>query len=85
MLLSRYLTTQTGLSKDKPYLDCCLPVGLTETIVRDNRTLHLRGQGDWTKCQEAVRPFLGLHNGTMSPRGVYQVWTFMIARFCLWY
>ncbi|XP_005940017.1 ectonucleoside triphosphate diphosphohydrolase 7 [Haplochromis burtoni] len=69
---NRYLITQTGLSKDKPYLDSCLPVGLTETIVRDNRTLHLRGQGDWTKCQEAVRPFLGLHNGTMSPRGVYQ-------------
>ncbi|XP_061583779.1 ectonucleoside triphosphate diphosphohydrolase 7-like [Cololabis saira] len=69
---SRFLTSQTGLSEAKPYLDPCLPVGLSDTVVRDNRTLHLRGQGDWARCQEAVRPFLGLHNGTMSPQGVYQ-------------
>ncbi|KAM8772789.1 ectonucleoside triphosphate diphosphohydrolase 7-like [Acanthopagrus schlegelii] len=69
---NRSLTTQTGLSADKPYLDPCLPGGLSDTVVRDNRTLYLRGQGDWTRCQEAVRPFLGLHNGTMSPGGVYQ-------------
>lgn len=71
--LSRFLTAQTGLSEDKPYLDPCLPVGLSDTVVRDNHTLYLRGQGDWSQCQEAVRPFLGLHNGTMSPGGVYQV------------
>ncbi|XP_041640956.1 ectonucleoside triphosphate diphosphohydrolase 7-like [Cheilinus undulatus] len=69
---NRFLTTQTGLSENKPYLDPCLPVGLSDTVVRDNRTLYLRGQGNWTGCQEAVRPFLGLHNGTMSPGGVYQ-------------
>nr|XP_046230255.1 ectonucleoside triphosphate diphosphohydrolase 7-like [Scatophagus argus] len=69
---NRFLTMQTGLSEDKPYLDPCLPAGLSDTVVRDNRTLYLRGQGDWTRCQEAVRPFLGLHNGTMSPGGVYQ-------------
>ncbi|XP_076585273.1 ectonucleoside triphosphate diphosphohydrolase 7-like [Chaetodon auriga] len=69
---NRFLTAQTGLSEDKPYLDPCLPNGLSDTIVRDNHTLYLRGQGDWTRCQEAVRPFLGLHNGTMSPGGVYQ-------------
>ncbi|XP_070837290.1 ectonucleoside triphosphate diphosphohydrolase 7-like [Chaetodon trifascialis] len=69
---NRFLTAQTGLSEDKPYLDPCLPTGLSDTIVRDNHTLYLRGQGDWTRCQEAVRPFLGLHNGTMSPGGVYQ-------------
>ncbi|KAM6939744.1 ectonucleoside triphosphate diphosphohydrolase 7-like [Xenentodon cancila] len=69
---NRFLTSQTGLSEDKPYLDPCLPVGMSDTVVRDNRTLYLRGQGDWTRCQEAVRPFLGLHNGTMSPQGVYQ-------------
>ena len=73
IIFSRFLTTQTGLSADKPYLDPCLPGGLSDTVVRDNRTLYLRGQGDWTRCQEAVRPFLGLHNGTMSPGGVYQV------------
>uniref|UniRef100_A0A7N8X3C1 Ectonucleoside triphosphate diphosphohydrolase 7-like n=1 Tax=Mastacembelus armatus TaxID=205130 RepID=A0A7N8X3C1_9TELE len=69
---NRFLTTQAGLSEDKPYLDPCLPVSLTDTVVRDNRTLYLRGQGDWTRCQDAVRPFMGLHNGTMSPGGVYQ-------------
>ncbi|KAM9363787.1 ectonucleoside triphosphate diphosphohydrolase 7-like [Symphorus nematophorus] len=69
---NRFLTTQTGMSEDKPYLDPCLPAGLSDTVVRDNHTLYLRGQGDWTRCQEAVRPFLGLHNGTMSPGGVYQ-------------
>lgn len=69
---NRFLTTQTGLSEDKPYLDPCLPIGLSDTVVRDNRTLYLRGLGDWARCQGAVRPFLGLHNGTMSPGGVYQ-------------
>ncbi|XP_040893221.1 ectonucleoside triphosphate diphosphohydrolase 7-like [Toxotes jaculatrix] len=69
---NRFLTTQTGLSEDKPYLDPCLPVGLSDTVIRDNRTLYLRGQGDWARCQEAVQPFLGLRNGTMSPGGVYQ-------------
>lgn len=69
---NRFLTTQTGLSEDKPYLDPCLPLSLSDTVVRDNRTLYLRGQGDWSRCREAVRPFLGLHNGTMSPGGVYQ-------------
>lgn len=71
----RFLAAQTGLSEDKPYLDPCLPLGMSDTVVRDNRTLFLRGQGDWSRCQEAVRPFLGLHNGTMSPQGVYQVQT----------
>ncbi|CAG5945733.1 unnamed protein product [Menidia menidia] len=69
---NRLLAAQAGLSEDTPVLDPCLPAGLSDAVVRDNGTLHLRGQGDWTQCQEAVRPFLGLHNGTMSPRGVYQ-------------
>lgn len=66
------LQSQTGFSEDKPLLDPCLPHGLSDTVVRGNHTLHLRGQGDWAHCQDAVRPFLGLHNGTMSPGGVYQ-------------
>lgn len=61
-----------GLSSEQPLLDPCLPVGLSDTVTRGNRTLHLRGKGVWFHCQEAVRPFLGLHNGTMSPGGVYQ-------------
>ncbi|KAM8841822.1 ectonucleoside triphosphate diphosphohydrolase 7-like isoform 1-T1 [Synchiropus picturatus] len=71
-LLDRLLTTQAGLSPDAPYLDPCLPPGLSDSVVRANRTLHLRGAGDWARCQRAVQPFLGLHNGTMSPGGVYQ-------------
>ncbi|XP_068606907.1 ectonucleoside triphosphate diphosphohydrolase 7-like [Brachionichthys hirsutus] len=69
---NRLLATQTGLSEDEPRLDPCLPVGASDTLLRDNRTLYLRGRGDWAPCREAVRPFLGLHNGTMSPGGVYQ-------------
>lgn len=69
---NRFLTAQTGLSEDKPHLDPCLPAGLSDAVVRDNHTVYLRGQGDWAQCQQAVRPFLGLHNGTMSPGGVYQ-------------
>lgn len=72
LVKNRFLTTQTGLSEDKPYLDPCLPLSLSDTVARDNHTVYLRGQGDWSQCQEAVRPFLGLHNGTMSPGGVYQ-------------
>ncbi|CAL8353119.1 unnamed protein product [Boreogadus saida] len=69
---NRLLGSQTGLSQDNPSLDPCLPLGLSDTVARDGRTLHLRGQGDWSRCQSAVHPFLGLHNGTMSPRGIYQ-------------
>lgn len=71
--MSRVLTSQTGLSRDQPVLDPCLPPGLSDSVVRENRTVHLRGRGDWTRCLQAVRPFLGLHNGTMSLGGVYQV------------
>lgn len=71
----RLLATQTGLSEDKPYLDPCLPPDMSDLVVRGNDTLRLRGRGDWAQCLEVVRPFLGLHNGTMSPGGVYQVGT----------
>ncbi|KAF7647827.1 hypothetical protein LDENG_00165930, partial [Lucifuga dentata] len=69
---NRLLTTQTGVREDKPYLDPCLPAGLSDSVTRDNHTVYRRGLGDWAQCQGAVRPFLGLHNGTMSPQGVYQ-------------
>ncbi|XP_077574977.1 ectonucleoside triphosphate diphosphohydrolase 7-like [Stigmatopora nigra] len=62
-----------GSSEDKPYMDPCLPLTLSHTVVRDNRTLHLRGQGDWGRCLEAVHPFLDLRNDTMTTAGgVYQ-------------
>uniref|UniRef100_H3C908 Ectonucleoside triphosphate diphosphohydrolase 7 n=1 Tax=Tetraodon nigroviridis TaxID=99883 RepID=H3C908_TETNG len=46
----------TGLSPDTPYPDPCLPAGLRDAVARGNRTLHLRGQGDWSRCLQAVRP-----------------------------
>lgn len=69
---NRVLGVQTGTSEDSPYLDPCLPAGLSDTVVREGRAVHLRGRGDWARCQAAVRPILGLHNGTLSPKGVYQ-------------
>lgn len=59
-------------------MDPCLPPDMSDLVVRGNDTLHLRGRGDWAQCLELVRPFLGLHNGTMSPGGVYQVGTDLI-------
>eukprot|EP00063_Salmo_salar_P011067 XP_013985902.1 PREDICTED: ectonucleoside triphosphate diphosphohydrolase 7-like isoform X1 [Salmo salar] len=70
---NRLTGDQTGMMEATPLTDPCLPVGLSDVVRRDGRAVHLRGQGDWARCQGAVRPFLGLHNGTMgSPRGVYQ-------------
>uniref|UniRef100_A0A674APY0 Ectonucleoside triphosphate diphosphohydrolase 7 n=1 Tax=Salmo trutta TaxID=8032 RepID=A0A674APY0_SALTR len=70
---NRLTGDQTGMMEATPLMDPCLPVGLSDVVRRDGRAVHLRGQGDWARCQGAVRPFLGLHNGTMgSPRGVYQ-------------
>lgn len=65
-------TSQTGLSPDRPRPDPCLPPGLEVAVATDNRTVHLRGQGDWDRCLRAVRPLLGLHNGTASLGGVYR-------------
>ncbi|XP_067115779.1 ectonucleoside triphosphate diphosphohydrolase 7-like isoform X1 [Osmerus mordax] len=63
---------QRGLSESSALPDPCLPAGLTDVVEREGTRVHLRGQGDWGRCQGSVRPFLGLHNGTMSPYGVYQ-------------
>ncbi|XP_010871012.1 LOW QUALITY PROTEIN: ectonucleoside triphosphate diphosphohydrolase 7 [Esox lucius] len=70
---NRLTSDQTGMMEATPLGDPCLPAGLSDVVRRDGRAVHLRGQGDWARCQAAVRPFLGLHNATMgSPRGVYQ-------------
>lgn len=60
------------MGESTPFLDPCLPRGLSETVQRYGQTVYLRGQGDWPRCQGAVRPFLGQRNGTVSPREVYQ-------------
>ncbi|XP_061080339.1 ectonucleoside triphosphate diphosphohydrolase 7-like isoform X2 [Conger conger] len=69
---NRLTGDKNGMGESSPYLDPCLPRGLSETVQRDSHTVFLRGQGDWPRCQAAVRPFLGRHNGTLSLRGVYQ-------------
>lgn len=53
--------------------DPCLPPGLEDAVLRGNRTLRLRGRGDWARCLDAVRPLLGLRGGGDSLGGVYQV------------
>ncbi|XP_041117430.1 ectonucleoside triphosphate diphosphohydrolase 7-like isoform X1 [Polyodon spathula] len=71
---SRVTGDGTGMSATSPSPDPCLPVGLTDTVQRDGQTVFLRGQGDWSRCQEVVRPFLGKTNGSTSSLigGVYQ-------------
>ncbi|XP_064418998.1 ectonucleoside triphosphate diphosphohydrolase 7 [Latimeria chalumnae] len=70
---AKLLGQLVGLSPDAPHLDPCSPIGLTDTLQRDGRTVHLRGTGDWDRCREMVRPFLSKTNTTgTSLMGVYQ-------------
>uniref|UniRef100_A0A493U2U8 Ectonucleoside triphosphate diphosphohydrolase 7 n=1 Tax=Anas platyrhynchos platyrhynchos TaxID=8840 RepID=A0A493U2U8_ANAPP len=56
---SRLHGQQTGLSAETPFLDPCLPVGLEDTVTRGERTLHMRGRGDWQACAKLLQPLLG--------------------------
>ncbi|XP_030637358.1 ectonucleoside triphosphate diphosphohydrolase 7-like [Chanos chanos] len=69
---SRVTGDQTGMVETTPYLDPCLPLDLSDRVERGGQMLYLRGQGDWAQCQDAVRPFLGQPNGTVSLKGKYQ-------------
>ncbi|XP_023676136.1 ectonucleoside triphosphate diphosphohydrolase 7-like isoform X2 [Paramormyrops kingsleyae] len=69
---NRLTNDQTGTGESTPYLDPCLPAGLSDTVQRNGQTVFLRGLGDWQRCQETVRPLLGQPNGTASLRGAYQ-------------
>ncbi|MBN3295862.1 ENTP4 diphosphohydrolase, partial [Amia calva] len=69
---SRLTGDQTGISASSPYSDPCLPVGLEDSVQRDEQTVFLRGHGDWLKCQEVVRPFLGQPNTSASLLRVYR-------------
>ncbi|XP_041124475.1 ectonucleoside triphosphate diphosphohydrolase 7-like [Polyodon spathula] len=62
------------MSAASPSLDPCLPVGLMDSVQRDGQTVFLRGQGDCSRCQEVVRPFLGKTDSSTSSSlgGVYQ-------------
>ncbi|XP_072177505.1 ectonucleoside triphosphate diphosphohydrolase 4-like [Diadema setosum] len=69
--------TSVGLSPSSPFLDPCLPLSLTDTIVRYGRTFHFKGTGDYMACREAMTPVLGsgatpCQKEPCSLGGVYQ-------------
>lgn len=70
---NRLLGQKTGLSPDNPFLDPCLPVGLTDVLERNGHILHIRGKGDWATCGALLRPLLARSNTShASLNGIYQ-------------
>ncbi|XP_070288641.1 ectonucleoside triphosphate diphosphohydrolase 7 [Myotis yumanensis] len=70
---NRLLGQKTGLSPDSPFLDPCLPVGLTDVVERNSQVLHVRGKGDWSTCGAMLSPLLALSNTSQaSLNGIYQ-------------
>lgn len=70
---NRLLGQKTGLSPDNPFLDPCLPVGLTDVVERNNQVLHVRGKGDWATCRTMLSPLLARSNTSQaSLNGIYQ-------------
>ncbi|XP_036192267.1 ectonucleoside triphosphate diphosphohydrolase 7 isoform X2 [Myotis myotis] len=70
---NKLLGQKTGLSPDSPFLDPCLPVGLTDVVERNSQVLHVRGKGDWSTCGAMLSPLLALSNTSQaSLNGIYQ-------------
>ncbi|XP_059113733.1 ectonucleoside triphosphate diphosphohydrolase 7 [Peromyscus eremicus] len=70
---NRLLGQKTGLSPDSPFLDPCLPVGLTDVVERNSQVLHVRGNGDWATCRAMLSPLLARSNTSQaSLNGIYQ-------------
>ncbi|XP_005407728.1 PREDICTED: ectonucleoside triphosphate diphosphohydrolase 7 [Chinchilla lanigera] len=70
---NRLLGEKTGLSPDNPFLDPCLPVGLTDVVERNSQVLHIRGKGDWATCGMMLSPLLARSNTSQaSLNGIYQ-------------
>ncbi|XP_060245893.1 ectonucleoside triphosphate diphosphohydrolase 7 isoform X3 [Meriones unguiculatus] len=70
---NRLLGQKTGLSADNPFLDPCLPVGLTDVLERNSQALHVRGKGDWATCRAMLSPLLARSNTSQaSLNGIYQ-------------
>ncbi|ERE79528.1 ectonucleoside triphosphate diphosphohydrolase 7 [Cricetulus griseus] len=70
---NRLLGQKTGLSPDNPFLDPCLPVGLTDVVERNSQVLHVRGKGDWATCRTVLSPLLARSNTSQaSLNGIYQ-------------
>ncbi|NWV42631.1 ENTP4 diphosphohydrolase, partial [Grantiella picta] len=73
LLRNRAQGTQTGLSRDSPLLDPCLPLEAQDELQQDGLTLHLRGSGDFQQCRELLQPLLNKTNETQtSLNGVFQ-------------
>lgn len=69
----RLLGQKIGLSLDSPFLDPCLPVGLTDVVERNSQVLHIRGRGDWVSCGAMLSPLLARSNTSQaSLNGIYQ-------------
>uniref|UniRef100_M3YZX2 nucleoside-triphosphate phosphatase n=4 Tax=Mustela putorius furo TaxID=9669 RepID=M3YZX2_MUSPF len=70
---NRLLGQKIGLSPDSPFLDPCLPVGLTDVVERNSQVLHIRGRGDWASCGALLSPLLARSNTSQaSLNGIYQ-------------
>ncbi|ELW49338.1 Ectonucleoside triphosphate diphosphohydrolase 7 [Tupaia chinensis] len=70
---NRLLGQKTGLSPDNPFLDPCLPVGLTDVVERNGQVLHVRGKGQWATCGAMLSPLLARSNTSQaSLNGIYQ-------------
>ncbi|TKC49123.1 hypothetical protein EI555_021597, partial [Monodon monoceros] len=70
---NRLLGQKTGLSPDNPFLDPCLPVGLTDVVERNSQVLHFRGRGDWVACGAMLSPLLARSSTSQaSLNGIYQ-------------
>lgn len=48
-------------------------MGLEDTVTRGERTLHMRGRGDWQACAKLLQPLLGGANSSQdSLTGAYK-------------
>ncbi|KAM9284721.1 ectonucleoside triphosphate diphosphohydrolase 7 [Morus bassanus] len=70
---NRLHSQQTGLNRETPFLDPCLPVGLEDTVAKGGQTLYVRGRGDWPACAELLKPLLaGSNSSQASLVGAYK-------------
>ncbi|KAM4636331.1 ectonucleoside triphosphate diphosphohydrolase 7 isoform 2-T2 [Discoglossus pictus] len=70
---NRLQEQKIGVNPNSPLSDPCLPVGLTDTIQRQDKELHILGKGDWDKCGKLLEPLLQRSNDSQAYlNGVYQ-------------
>ncbi|XP_075468414.1 ectonucleoside triphosphate diphosphohydrolase 7 [Ascaphus truei] len=70
---NRVLGQQTGINPKTPFLDPCLPIGLSDKVHRRNQDLHVLGKGNWDSCRQLLEPLLLKSNDSQAYlNGVYQ-------------